>query len=370
MFLGEKLVYQAGKPIFLDYVIFDGNSWIDTGIKPIFGDELEITAQIGEAVAGQNYVLFGTGTSSIQFTGLIESKRVFNRYFGTTAGRSTNADTTATYHTYLFKNDGSVYQNGKLITSPFTVTEATVNSNLTIGTRGYATEYWLGNIYNAKLLSADGTVKLDLRPCIDPNGTVCFYDTVTNKYFYNQGTGTLKASGRFVKSILFDGASYIDTGIAHQTCIIECDIRFENTGTRQLMGFGTGSGQYWGAGTTGIFDYMSGTNALDRTLVVIDFNAEQINYTIYADGKSRTSANGSYLSSLTYRIGAGPTGASSNSYWCTCEIWGNKFTNADGELIQDLRPYVDENGVACFKDVVTGNLFYNKGTGTLGYTEE
>ena len=369
VFLGDKLVYQSQKITFLDYIIFDGASWIDTGIKPVFGDELEITAQIGEAVAGQNYVLFGTGTSSIQFTGLIESGRVFNRYFGTKAGTSVGHDTTTTSHTYLFKNDGSVYQNGKLITSPFTVTEATVNSNLTIGTRGYVTEYWLGNIYSVKLISANGTVKLDLRPCIHPNGTVCFYDLVTNKYFYNQGTGELKAGGRFVKSILFDGASYIDTGITHQTCTVECDIRFEETGTRQLMGFGTGTGQFWGAGATGIFDYMSGTNALDRTLVVINFDATEKTVTINADGKTRTGSKGSSLSSHSYKIGTAPTGATGGLYWCTCEVWGNKFTNADGELIQDLRPYVDADGKAYFKDLVTGDLFYGQGTGTLGYTE-
>ena len=177
-----------------------------------------------------------------------------------------------------------------------------------------------------------------------------------------------QAGGRFVKSILFDGASVIDTGIAHQTCDIECDIRFEETGTRQLMGFGTATGHFWGAGATGIFDYMTGTNALDRTLVTINVNATDINITVNADGKSRTGSKGNSLSSLKYGIGAAPTGVSSSSYWCTCEVWGNKFY-IGGELIQDLRPYVDENGVACFKDVVTGNIFYNQGTGTLGYTE-
>ena len=55
-----------------------------------------------------------------------------------------------------------------------------------------------------------------------------------------------KAGGRFVKSILFDGASFIDTGIAHQTCDVECCIRFEENGTRQLMGFGSSTAQYWG----------------------------------------------------------------------------------------------------------------------------
>ena len=62
-------------------------------------------------------------------------------------------------------------------------------------------------------------------------------------------------------------------------------------------------------------------------------------------------------------------GAAAKYYYMTGEVWSNK-TYINGELIQDLCPYVDENNVACFKDVVTGNLFYNQGTGTLGYTEE
>ena len=576
--LGNKLVYQSGQPIFLEYIEFDGASWIATEIKPIFGDELEITAQIGEAVAGKNYVLFGTGTSSIQFTGLIETNRVFNRYFGSTAGRSTGQDSSKIFHTYLFKNDGSVYQNGKLITSPFTVTEATVNSNLTIGTRGYDTEYWLGNISSVKLISAVGAVKLDLRPCIDPKGVVCFYDMVSKKYFYNKGTGTLtagnvikfvdyivfdgnsyidtgykpnsnssvsvtynphynsvfscifgtqdstdtnrfyalisstlyrlqvnscksstayfgisenglvtnsngtftskqqkvelkidnynkqiaiksdeltktynteqyssthhtpecnysmllgdrssggvpstsnkfkgeiygfeiresgeliqdlkpcvvngeacfydtvtgkiftnagtgtlKANPRFVTSILFDGNSYIDTGIAHQTCIVECDIRFENTGTRQLMGFGTSTAQYWGAGATGTFDYVNNTDATVKNNLVIQFNTDNPTAPtkiMFLNGTQIGGVStGSSISNYTYIIGA--AGTNVKSYYMTGEVWGNKFT-ANGVVIQDLRPYVDADGVACFKDVVTGNLFYNQGTGTLGYTE-
>jgi hypothetical protein len=267
----------------------------------------------------------------------------------------------------ISKNGAYIDGEQKITASQLTATFTATKTFFIGWSNGTSTDKLIGNIYPVQIYANDVLVR-DLRPCVIASA-IGLYDMVTGKFYTNIGTGTLKASGRFVKSILFDGASYIDTGIYQQTCTVECDIRFEETGTRQLMGFGTGAGQYWGAGATGIFDYMAGTNALDRTDVVIDFNAEEFKYTIYADGKSRTSASGNALSSLTYRIGAGPTGVSSNSYWCTCEVWGNKFTT-NGELIQDLRPYVDSDGVACFKDVVTGDLFYNQGTGTLGYTEE
>lgn len=51
------------------------------------------------------------------------------------------------------------------------------------------------------------------------------------------------------------------------------------------------------------------------------------------------------------------------------KVFNHQFINVEGKLIQDLRPYVDENGTACFKDIVTGKLFYNQGTGKLEYTE-
>lgn len=38
-------------------------------------------------------------------------------------------------------------------------------------------------------------------------------------------------------------------------------------------------------------------------------------------------------------------------------------------LVKDLRPYVDENGVACLYDIVTKKCFYNQGDGELGYSE-
>lgn len=41
----------------------------------------------------------------------------------------------------------------------------------------------------------------------------------------------------------------------------------------------------------------------------------------------------------------------------------------DGKLIQNLIPYLDKDGVPCFKDTVTGKLFYNQGTGEFTYEE-
>lgn len=371
-YMGSKLVYKEREPIFLDYIITDGNSWIDTGYYPDDTKSIvEYDFEVHTKPSGSYNGLFGSrvNTGSYVYNVFCKSNLELRLDYGVYNAETLYPVSLNTKYT-IKAGMGEIYINDELVKSykinfgltPYSIYLGNfnqVNSTYETGTPQ--------NIYGFRAYE-EGVLTKDLRPCINPNGTACMYDMVAKKYHYKQGTGTITAGGRFVTSILFDGASVIDTGLPHQTCVIECDIRFEETGTRQLMGFGTGSGQYWGAGATGIFDYMSDTNALDRTLVVIDFNAEEINYTIYADGKSRTSANGNYLSSLTYRIGAGPTGVSSSSYWCTCEVWGNKFTNAYGVIIQDLRPYVDEDGIPCFYDTVTNVKFYNKGTGTLSYT--
>ena len=47
-----------------------------------------------------------------------------------------------------------------------------------------------------------------------------------------------------------------------------------------------------------------------------------------------------------------------------------KMYDLENNLLIDLRPYVDENKTACMKDIVSGALFYNAGTGEFTYTEE
>ena len=367
VFLGDKLVYQSDRPIFLDYVHFDGDCYVDTGIKlqsctveTAVQYELDSSRRMLSGWVGYNNLYWGmttTGTFELG-GGLLNSTTNLTDY----TEIQIVYDVTA--RTVIPTVDG--------VTQSFTITpdySQTYTIGCSIPSSGNKV---IGNVYYSTFYNADSVIIQDLRPCIDPQGVVCFYDLVTRKYFYNQGTGTLKAGGRFVSSILFDGASYIDTGISHQTCTVNVDVRFRENGARQLTGFGSSTAQYWGKSANATaFESLTGTNALDRTLVTLDFNTDNTTSVILtrtADGKSSTTT-GKNISDMTYKIGALPTTNNvTNGFWCNYEVWSNSFI-INGEVIQDLRPYVDENGIACFKDVVTGNLFYNQGTGTLGYTE-
>jgi hypothetical protein len=43
-------------------------------------------------------------------------------------------------------------------------------------------------LYSLKF-SRGGETILDLRPCLDPSGVACMFDTVAQRYHYNLGTG-------------------------------------------------------------------------------------------------------------------------------------------------------------------------------------
>ena len=47
-------------------------------------------------------------------------------------------------------------------------------------------------IYYWKVYDANNRLIQDLRPCLDTQGVPCMYDEVSKRYFYNQGTGTFK----------------------------------------------------------------------------------------------------------------------------------------------------------------------------------
>jgi hypothetical protein len=137
------------------------------------------------------------------------------------------------------------------------------------------------------------------------------------------------------------------------------------------MGFGSSTAQYWGKPANSVIvEGMSGTNCTDKTDIRLEYNTDDTTAPTlirYADGRTSVST-GKTVSTAGYTVGALPLAGTTKSYYCTCEVWGQK-TYIGGELVQDLRPYIDGDGVACFKDVVTDTLFYNQGTGTLTYTE-
>lgn len=367
VFLGEKLVYQTlvQEPTFLDYIEFDGASYINTSI-PMSGKQkciVETKMQFSPSSVRQ---LQGFSTDAGGYWG-VATNNVFELGGGIALSNTINpyevneinveftpTVTTITVDNTTISRNGGGFDRSKVYT---------IGS--VISSSGY---YMFGRVYYHRLSDENGLIQ-DLRPCIHPNGTVCFYDTVTNEYFYNQGTGELKAGGRFVESIYFDGNCYIDTGLKHETCRIETAVKYEAGHSRRMLTGWSGADSYWGMMSNGKMEVSgSGTNTAiltDYTEIEIILDNENLLFTVTADGETKT-VPAVYTSYDKYTIGCS-TPSSSNKI--IGNVYYHRAYNATGDLIQDLRPYVDADGKAYFKDLVTGDLFYNKGTGTLEYTE-
>ena len=372
-FLGDKLVFQAGKPIFLDYIESSGSylsgQYIDTGIIFTENHKIDITWQAAMVNTTTSYYsVCGTRTASA--SGLWISYGDTSKLY-TCWGSvfSFNDENYLGKHNAVLSKEGT-YVDGVLKQDNSSKTFPILDKTMLLFARWLSVDKNYSNgcrIYDCKIYENNELIQ-HLKPCIHPNGTVCFYDMVTQKYFYNQGTGTLKAGGRFVESIVFDGDSCINTGInslstwkigavGEQTGYLRFLIA--NGGTAAQF-FGYHSSGYWCLGAPTEFHFNTPfTQYIDCT---ITFSKGLITATV---GEQTLTRTGNILTA-DYFLG-GWTG--NNAYYFKGKVYYCRNYNSEGTLIQDLRPYVDENGVACFKDVVTNTLFYNQGTGTLTYTE-
>ena len=385
VFLGDKLVFQDSQPIFLESIVFDGNSWIDTEIIP--NNETGACIHLSRATDDDMVVLGcreNSSTASRFFPCSLGWGAVsygWNDYnYIKPNGYNLKIDTNKFYQQY------TNYLNNRIVR----VVEKTINLDITseelinliysptlsmflgcANVGGKPNYYFKGAVSRCVITQGEQIVR-DLRPCLNHKGVICFYDMVTKKYFYNKGTGNFAVGGQFVESVVFNGNSCIDTGITFQSCTVETLIRFENNGARQLMGFSSSSGYWWGAETNGRINSIPNTNAFQINKVnvqwTINDTASTFDRTITVNDTYSITAKGLSLASpSTCKIGA--LSVNGKDYPLYGNVYYSKIYDANGELIQDLRPLVDENGVACFYDLITGNRFYNTGTGTLTYTE-
>lgn len=383
----SKYFYNQGSGEFkagyipLDYVNFDGASYIDTGIIPSNNMEFEAGVMFS-VVQSTNLSIISSrdGEKRYQPIGAIQNKwsaSIGGMYDEN--GSPVSADIRYDLRSVVSNGDSISLYSGDTLVSSATSSGGIPTKSLYLFARNYSPidSYVTGSLYYCKIWD-NGVLVQDLRPCIHPTTKqVGFYDLVTNQYFFNAGKGTLKAGGKFVKSILFDGASYIDTGITQQTCKVECGIKFANADTRQLIGFHSSNAGYWGCrNDSGRYEASGGllnttVSALDYNDVVIDYNCDDVTapfIRVTVKDVTASVVGTAVFATKNYTIGALITSSAIPLYHMTGQVYYNKFY-IGGELVQDLRPYVDEDGVACFKDLVTGDLFYNQGTGTLTFKE-
>ena len=197
---------------------------------------------------------------------------------------------------------------------------------------------------------------------------------ISKAYFGNK----LVFSGKNYTEIEYiqsTGTQYIDTGIVYQNGYdIECRFGCNTSaaGSKFLFGvYGDGNNKqcafstYAGWNTTtarayfykGLVNQTVANNTINK--VEVKNKTWYYNDTVYGDAWDFDSSNG-----LTMYLFAGHTTVASTNanYYFIGKIHSFKMWNGD-VLVRDYIPVLDQNNVPCMYDKVSGEFFYNQGTG-------
>jgi hypothetical protein len=188
--------------------------------------------------------------------------------------------------------------------------------------------------------------------------------------------GVLKPAKNYVELeyIESSGTQYIDTGFNINTSTDEIELVIQGITTtiyKWFFGehdnnarFGIGSGDGTNKRNVG---YGATTYKVNDTQVyntqhtfVANSSGVYIDGTKVANYSSFTSTSTLYLFHLNLN--------NQSSYMGGARVWGYKHKR-NGELLLDMIPVLDRNNIACMYDKVSGEFFYNQGTGDfiVGY---
>lgn len=400
---------------YVDYLIGDGASWINTNTVVATGYKISIDYRVINN--SSDGVFYGVGMSK-GFS--------YDSSYGTTVG--------LLYSSIKIRDNGSGYANTYYKSVSITLekdcnlTRTLVKvsnpkslylfANNNIGNSQKAEGIANSNIFigKFKIFDTSDNLVLDLRPCLDTQGVPCMYDEVSKTYLYNQGTGTFgykktlrdfqpvldsnnvpclldkiknkfyydkngnlfntkeKVDGyRKLDYIEGDGSNYLDLGvwtIDNNTRIeLDCDVISQGssnmifiTGGNPLYSFRHGENTYFYLqnSNTNVELWRGGDTRIKAIITSDEFIHNETSINLLDLGyPSEYSFNNRNLY-LFKKLLAGL------SFEQNCRIYYFKIYQSD-ELVFDGIPVLDQDNVPCLYDKVTDIFFYNQGTGEFSY---
>ena len=228
-------------------------------------------------------------------------------------------------------------------------------------------------------ISRAGVLQLNFIPCLDDTGTPCMYDTVSHTAFYNKGTGDFlyKLSMPETKQLPYGyyplsylestGPQWIDTGFTSATAG-EIVLDAQSFGDRN-NGF-AGASTAWDADDS---FYIRQVYSANTIRFVVGKRSHELAFTLNSRNKIRFSKNRVILNereilinSDTYVPSSAPfmLFSSGRAYNFCGRIFSAQLYDISNQLVRDFQPCLDDKGVPCMYDFVSGKSFYNKDTGS------
>ena len=406
---------------YVDCLIGDGASYIDTGMAIPSGYKVEVTfmstVQKAEYISNDWCAIFGC-SNAIGFAYDTTPYGISVGLYSTNIAIKNNGQANLQY-----ANIKDTCYNKKYILSLVAGENNTnpgnilVFANNTLKQSGQINPYPFAHnylkIYDFKIYNAQGDLIQYLRPCLDTEGVPCMYDEVSKQYFYNQGSGTFgykkklrdfqpvldsngiptlmdkvnkkyyydkngkgfryEESYKPVSYLEGDGNSWIDTGILGNLQY-KYEMIVEDNTTDSYENF---FGSHIGANDLCICRRIEGKeiNFGYNGTIFAGFALPTSKSTIYID-KNKLYINNSLVKTATettqttchntisiYTIRNGSTINSMSNI----KVYSFKIWNENSELILDLIPVLDKNNTPCMYDKVSKQFFYNQGDGEFSY---
>jgi hypothetical protein len=380
--------FKKDAPYRIEYLeATDALNYIDTGIKFNSNQKIEIKVNIPNAGVNSN-MAFGMRASG--------SNTALNSFYlsdggliiGNDSGYEVNTDYPYGQDVVLTFTGNTLTYNDTTITTTKTCTNTTNNLYLfclnDCGSANYLAQAGT-KIYYCKVYDTNGNLIQDLEPCIDQDNKSCFYDLIKQKCYYGSNSTTEFTKGGFagdfeegvyrVKPYYVEYvqstnvSNYIDTGIkfnGDQKMEIKFNLQKGNGGN-VLFGMRAGSATksfYQTNGGLVIGDdsgYEVNASCPYNQDVVLTYTGKTLTYndTAITTGKKCTNTAYNLYLFCVNESGRANYAAQAGTKIYYCKIW-----DANGNLIQELKPCVDKSDKVCFYDTVTKKYFYGSNTST------
>ena len=398
---------------YVDCLIGDGASYIDSGIVVQNGYTVDLTFKTMLSTTNDRIVLCGSG-DMYNYT--------YDRFggyaiglFGYNIAVKEIRDINSNDKNALISTNTKFIANTKTIYS-YTFTNVTnqgsciiMGQNFSDNTNPSSINYICPNtisIYDFKIYNTEGTLLIHLRPCLDTSKVPCMYDEVTKRYFYNQGTGTFgykkklrdfqpvldknnvpclmdkinrkyyyakngktfncreQIGYRGVSYLQGDYNSYIDTGLrANEMHGYTIEIQY-----KRVTDYSRGNQLVFGSSKGGFdssevnchlrYDYYGYPQGLSCS--------DEVSNAIYNPSVS-TIINATFTINTPSSTGSFYLFAGNNNDspigTCDATIYYWKIYDTNSNLVQHLVPALDSNNVPCMYDKVSQQFFYNQGEG-------
>ena len=405
----------------LDYIESSGTQWLNTGIAG--NTSGLVVSLIVQALRPDYQGYFGNAWATNGFFLMIDDGRWKFHSGGTTMmdGYSTSDfdilkleinKFTVNGFEYTFTGGGN--QSGVL--------RVLDNFGSTYGMKAYAR-------LKSVQIYANDTCLADYVPVLDGNNVVCMYDLISEQYIYNSGTGNFIAGPSLIDGTILstyakvnnvwqdligtdindidlgneydnpfalkyyiksDGAQWIDTGYYPNgnttvEAVAECadpqytswptifgmrPQAYSSSGCQDLLihFYDTTSRATWYSMNKGVAttQYLKGSNT--KAVYTLGKKGYGITTETYAnrDFSGLSEPVGNTYSLFLFAMNN--MGSPDNGTWCIMKLYRVRIWEND-TLLHEFIPWED-NGVACMKDTVTGDLKYNLGTGSFVYGQD